>query len=80
MGYELAKRKGDASEEWHPSSEMGRERMASARDIRKFVAENHPEIAEEANREFLEKHTGKSNYAAAQAVAGYTDKTIKQQE
>ena len=78
MGYELAKRKGDASEEWHPSSEMGRERMASARDIRKFVAENHPEIAEEANREFLEKHTGKSNYAAAQAVAGYTDKTIKE--
>lgn len=78
MNYELARRKNDASEEWHPSTEMGRDRMASARDIRKFVAENHPEIAEEANREFLEKYTGKSNYAAAQTVADYTDKTIKE--
>ena len=78
MDYELARRKEDASEEWHPSSEMGRGRMASARDIRKFVAENHPEIAEEANREFVERYTGKSNQAAAQAVADYTDKTIKE--
>ena len=78
MDYELARRKEDASEEWHPSSEMGRGRMASARDIRRFVAENHPEIAEEANREFVERYTGKSNQAAAQAVADYTDKTIKE--
>ena len=78
MNYELARRKNDSSEEWHPSTEMGRDRMASARDIRKFVAENHPEIAEEANKKFLEKYTGKSNQAAAQAVAGYTDTTIKE--
>ena len=77
LNYELARRKDDASGEWHPSTEMGRDRMAAARDIRKLVAEDHPEIAEEANKEFLEKYVGKSDFASAQAVADYTDKTIK---
>ena len=55
LNYELEKRQGDAKEEWMPSTEMGKVRMDSARELRSFIAENHPELAEEANREFIEK-------------------------
>ena len=78
LEYEMAKRRGDARESWHPGTEMGRTHLSSSRDIRKLVAENHPELAEEANREFIEKYAGKKNAAAAEVVAGFTDNTIKE--
>ena len=74
LEYELAKRKGNAQADWQSGISMRREHISAARDLRKYIAENYPELAQAANRDFLDRC---KNSDTAKIVAGYTQNTIK---
>ncbi len=77
LNYELLKRKNDAGASWTPGTDMGKQRMESARALREYVAEKRPDLAEKAGNEFLRDNKEHKYAKSLNAVVNYTKPFIK---
>lgn len=77
LNYELLKRKNDAGASWTPGTDMGKQRMESARAMREYIASKRPDLAEKAGNEFLNDNKDHKYANALNAVVNYTKPFIK---